>query len=118
MLDRLDYLQTLLPSEEKNRVVPIYMFTTDDGLPVILRINMGNARSDIPVALVAFDIDPTAPSFRCEIQYPREGVKRHLYGKLTGKRFVLGTTKIENWQTLEGIVTALLVEQEAEPIPE
>ncbi len=118
MLDRLDYLQTLLPSEKTNRVVPVYMFTTDDGLPVILRINMGNTQRDVPVALVAFDIDPITPTFRCEVQYPREGVKRHLYGRLTGKRFVLGTTKIENWQTLEGIVTALLVEQEAEPVSE
>ncbi len=118
MLDRLDYLQKLLPSEKINRVVPIYMFATDEGLPVILRINMGNARSDIPVALVTFDIDPITPTFRCEIQYPRDGVKRHLYGTLTGKRFVLGTTKIENWQTLEKIVTALLAEKEAESVSE
>ncbi|MBE1276342.1 hypothetical protein [Enterovibrio baiacu] len=118
MLDRLDYLQKLLPSEKTNRVVPVYMFTTDEGLPVILRINMGNARSDIPVALVTFDIDPITPTFRCEIQYPREHVKRHVYGRLTGKRFVLGTTAVDNWQTLESLVTALLAEQEAEPVTE
>ncbi|MDD1781659.1 hypothetical protein LRP49_10680 [Enterovibrio sp. ZSDZ35] len=117
MLDRLDYLQKLLPSGNRNRVVPVYMFTTDEGLPVILRVNMGNARSDIPVALVAFDLDPVTPTIRCEIQYPTEHVKHHLYGKLTGKRFTLGTTEIDGWSALEALLKADLVSHEAEPIP-
>ncbi|MDD1793911.1 hypothetical protein LRP50_12275 [Enterovibrio sp. ZSDZ42] len=118
MLDRLDYLQNLLPSGSTNRVVPIYMFATDEGLPVILRVNMGNARSDIPVALLAFDIDPIAPTFRCEIQYPTENVKIYLFGKLTGKIFTLGAAEIDNWSTLEALVKANLVTQEPEPISE
>ncbi|WP_407332114.1 hypothetical protein [Enterovibrio sp. 27052020O] len=118
MLDRLDYLQNLLPSGNANRVVPIYMFATDEGLPVILRVNMGNARSDIPVALVAFDLDPIAPTIRCEIQYPTENVKTSLFGKLTGRCFTLGTTNIDNWSTLETIVKASLSTLESEPISE
>lgn len=111
MLDRLDYLQKLLPSGNVNRVVPIYMFTTDEGLPVVLRVNMGQARSDVPTTAIAFDLDPIAPTIRCEIHYLTKDIKLRLYGKLTGKSFTLGTTKIDNWATLETLIKSLLEKQ-------
>ncbi|PKF51172.1 hypothetical protein [Enterovibrio nigricans] len=117
MLDRLDFLQKHLPSGEHNRVVPVYMFTTDQGLPVILRVNIGNARDDVPVALMAFDIDAMATTVRCEVQYPTENTKLRLYGRLTGKRFTLGTTEIDNWSTLETLLKANLEKHQAVPTP-
>ncbi|MBV7300360.1 hypothetical protein [Enterovibrio paralichthyis] len=112
MLDRLDYLQNLLPSDERNRVVPIYMFVTDDGLPVILRVNMGYANPDLPVCLVSFDIDPLATSIHCTFQYPTEDVTKKIYGTLTGNSFLVGTTEINSWSTLEDIVACWLKEPE------
>lgn len=113
MLDRLDCLQTLLPSGNKHSVVPMYMFANECGLPVVLRMNVRGIDPSLPVMVVAFDIDTLANSVHCDIQYPREGVNFKLYGQLTSSRFHIGTREITSWESLE----KLAVEWIASPQP-
>lgn len=114
MLDRLDHLQTLLPSGQKHGVVPMYMFANERGLPVVLRVNIRRTDLSMPVVVIAFDIGTLATSVRCEIQYPTEGITLRRFGILTSSSFSIGRCEIKSWETLEKLAVAWLTAPEAE----